>query len=195
MELLVYKITNLITSKIYVGVTQKSLAQRWAQHKSQVTYVGKSNRKICRFLHTSMKKHGIDNFTIEVIDTAKDLIELYKKETEYILKLNSLAPNGYNLKLSDNPRYCSPYTRKLLSEQLSGEKNGMFGKKGSEKQKQFILAYNKSRSLGGIRHDKKYNKFCVRCTFEGKRHSLGYYDSLEKAQEVLATFKQERNLK
>ena len=46
-----------------------------------------------------MRKYGLDNFKIEVIDdTAKDIQELGKLERKYIKLYNSTDPNyGYNI--------------------------------------------------------------------------------------------------
>jgi group I intron endonuclease len=104
-----------------------------------------------------MKKHGPENFKIEVIESCSSREELNKKEAYYISSLNSMAPNGYNLRPGGNVRSgVSEETRKLLSEKLSGSGNGMFGKKGSEKQRQWIIEYNKKpRSKDFIENCKK----------------------------------------
>lgn len=146
--MLIYKITNAINNKVYVGQTIKDLKIRWSQHKSQTRYVGQNcNRKICRYLHTSMKKYGIENFFIEIIETCQNIGELNSKEVYWIKKLNSLAPNGYNLNYGGDNKKHSERTKKLLSEKLSGKNNGMFGKKGSQKQKDWLADYNKNKVI------------------------------------------------
>ncbi len=146
--MLIYKITNLINNKIYIGQTVKTLEQRWKQHICQTRYVGgNSNRKICRYLHTSIAKHGSDNFKIEVIDWATNETELNYKEWLWIHKLNSLSPNGYNLRIGGNKKTISESTRKLLSSRLSGKNNPMYGEKGSENQKKWLKKYNSERVI------------------------------------------------
>lgn len=45
-----------------------------------------------------MRKYGIENFTIEQIDSANSIIKLGELERYYIEKYNSQDPNiGYNL--------------------------------------------------------------------------------------------------
>lgn len=145
--MLIYKITNLLDGKVYVGQTVKSLSQRWCQHLSQVRYVGdRNNRRICRYLHTAMRLYGPENFKIEEIAGANSESELNYLEYLWICKLDCLAPNGYNLRPGGNVRRgVSSETRKLLRELNLGSKNGMYGRSGSQKQKEWIRSYNTSR--------------------------------------------------
>lgn len=91
--MIIYKITNLINHKIYIGLTTTSLSRRWSAHIRDM----KNNDE--RHLYSSMRKYGIENFKIESIDeTAKNLVELGKLERQYISQFNSRNPNiGYNL--------------------------------------------------------------------------------------------------
>ena len=91
---IIYKITNNITNKNYIGETTRTLSARWRQHKTRAK--DDNNRT---YLYLSMRKHGIENFSIEVIEECDDL-ERFERETHYIKTLNTLAPNGYNLILS-----------------------------------------------------------------------------------------------
>ncbi|HBI02313.1 MAG TPA: hypothetical protein DDY18_11905, partial [Flavobacterium sp.] len=97
--MIVYKITNLINGKLYVGQTIRSLQERWKDHCS-----GNSR---CLAIKAAIDKYGPENFTIEQIDQASDLKDLNKKEGDWIIQMNSLSPNGYNLKTGgDQPRLC-----------------------------------------------------------------------------------------
>jgi group I intron endonuclease len=77
---------------IYIGQTIISVECRWKNHK-------KSSKKLDYYLYRSMRKYGIENFTVEQIDIANSLEELNFLEQKYIKELNSLSPNGYNLAL------------------------------------------------------------------------------------------------
>jgi len=121
---------------VYVGQTIKTIQTRWIQHVSQTRYVGSGcNRKICRYLHQAMVKYGIDQFVIEVIDGANSRSELNYREQHWIYRLNSLAPNGYNLRQGGGSREVSQATKDLLSLKLSGAGNPMYGTKRSDKAK------------------------------------------------------------
>jgi len=81
--MVIYKTTNLINKKIYVG---KSL-------KNKNSYMGSGT-----ILNKAIKKYGKDNFIKEIIDYADTLEELNAKEIYWIEKLNSTEKKiGYNI--------------------------------------------------------------------------------------------------
>ena len=87
----IYKITNNKNNKCYIGVTTKNDPnERWKGHK----YSFKSGTG-CPLLMKAFNKYGEDSFKFEVIIICFD-DDLYNYEKEYILKYNSLVPNGYN---------------------------------------------------------------------------------------------------
>lgn len=92
----IYKITNIITNKMYVGYTSQSLSNRFASHKWEAlntTYEENKSRLYC-----SIRKYGVENFVIEPIIEFNEKEQDWKKlEQYYIKKLNTLSPNGYNL--------------------------------------------------------------------------------------------------
>jgi group I intron endonuclease len=107
----IYKITNKIDSKIYIGQTKNDLEERWKQHRRK-----NSN---CRYISYAFKKYGIDNFKFELIcisfDEKLDEIEKY-----YIKKFDCLVPNGYNLREGGNTSKHNEETKKRISESLKG---------------------------------------------------------------------------
>jgi GIY-YIG catalytic domain len=85
----IYRITNLINNKKYIGITVNTIQHRFNQHaKSKTTIVGKAIHKYKRC-----------NFKIECIHTVLEEKEALSIETKEIKANNSLVPNGYNLKL------------------------------------------------------------------------------------------------
>jgi len=88
----IYKITNKLTNKCYIGETKKSNPElRWNEHKSKIEKgIG------CPALQDAVKKYGIEKFKFEILIICFDE-DRYKFEKEYIKKYNSIAPNGYNL--------------------------------------------------------------------------------------------------
>lgn len=91
----IYKITNLINNKIYIGQTVQKPNSRWQKHLSDAK-IGST----CP-IHLAIKKYGKNNFKFEVIDGALSQSELDYKEIHNIYKFNSLSPKGYNLKLGN----------------------------------------------------------------------------------------------
>lgn len=85
---IIYKITNSINDKVYIGQTRMSLPARWSKHKQ---IAQKSNKG----LYGAMQKYGIENFKIEEIIRC-EIEKLNELEVFYIKKYNSFY-NGYNL--------------------------------------------------------------------------------------------------
>lgn len=104
----VYKVTNNINGKIYVG-----------QHKSTVldeSYWGSGV-----LIRRSQEKYGLENFTIEILEWCSSKEDLDSKEIYWIKELNSTDPAvGYNIGFGG--RSCGDH---------HGELNPMYGKKHS----------------------------------------------------------------
>ena len=90
--MIVYKITNLINNKIYVGKTTKSINKRFSEHVKE-----SKNLLSKRYLCSAIRKYGKENFSIETIQLCESIEKLNKSEIYWIKELNSKAPNGYNL--------------------------------------------------------------------------------------------------
>ena len=89
----IYKITNLINNKIYIGKTIRNIQERWNEHVSRAL-----NSEDNTHLHNAIKKYGKENFTIEVIDSTEDYEKLNELEIYYIELYGSTDPTiGYNL--------------------------------------------------------------------------------------------------
>lgn len=89
----VYKITNIINKKCYVGITTRCISKRFKEHIEAGLYDKTKNSP----LHSSIKKYGKNCFKVDVLYTATDFIELCRMEQYYIKELNTMIPNGYNL--------------------------------------------------------------------------------------------------
>lgn len=90
---LIYLITNKINNKKYVGKTERSLQERWEEHKRHIYTVNYP-------LYLAMRKYGLENFSIEVIENNIPSELINEKEICYIQKYKSLTEeNGYNVSL------------------------------------------------------------------------------------------------
>ncbi len=86
--MLIYKATNRINGKVYVGqTTSDNLRIRIGRHMSYGT----------QYFPRALRQYGIESFTFEIIDRASTQPELNAKEKQWIAALNSMCPNGYNL--------------------------------------------------------------------------------------------------
>lgn len=114
--MIIYKITNKINGKMYVGQTVQTLDDRWSDHSrpSKGRHVNRSA------IASAIRKYGKENFIIEIIDDAKNTAELNIKEMTYIKALNTLSPHGYNLKLGGESKACHEETKIKISKTLKG---------------------------------------------------------------------------
>jgi hypothetical protein len=98
---IIYKVTNIINNKIYIGQTIRGINKRKAIHIYRAL---KKIEKNCYF-HNAIRKYGIESFKWEIV--WKGAVKfLNKKEIEYIKKYKSyfIYNKGYNLtRGGDNP--------------------------------------------------------------------------------------------
>ena len=87
----IYKITNTITKKVYIGLSN-DIEQRWKTHKKR--YKIESDKEYEKYLYRSFRKYGLEAFTFEVIEECPPE-ELSNREIYWISYYDSYA-NGYN---------------------------------------------------------------------------------------------------
>ena len=155
--MILYKITNKINGMIYIGITTKSLNQRWKAHLNWAKFAKPYK------LHEALNVFGAENFIIEQVDTTEDYEKLKTLEKQYIKNINCKYPNGYNLtsggqgvlgiKFSDE-------TRKKLSDAAKRRGNSAMitteaikkssvartGKKRTKMQKQLMSKNRKGKA-------------------------------------------------
>jgi group I intron endonuclease len=90
MSSYIYKITNTITEKVYIGYTSSTVENRWLQHKNNALKQ-ESNRKF----YNAIRKYGTDVWTIEVISETITVNEAKEQEIAFI-ELYDSYHNGYN---------------------------------------------------------------------------------------------------
>lgn len=93
----IYKVTNSVTGKVYIGQTVRNIEIRWKEHVRHS--LNKNNNERTYYFHRAIKKYGQENFTIESIeDCENDLLD--EREMFWIKFYNSFDPDyGYNLTL------------------------------------------------------------------------------------------------
>lgn len=87
----IYKITNKVNNKIYIGCS-KNIEHRWNAHKSEAFISGKPQYDYS--IHKAFRKYGLENFLFEIIElTDKD--NLFEREVYWINFYDSYN-TGYN---------------------------------------------------------------------------------------------------
>ena len=99
----IYQIKNKINNKIYVGKTLETIEKRWKEHCND--YLKKKTEK--RPLYIAMKKYGIENFFIEVIEECfpEDINERERYWIEYLGSFKE----GYNATLGGDGKHYLDY--------------------------------------------------------------------------------------
>ena len=114
MKGIIYKITNDINDKVYVGKTLLTLEERFRQHCNDSQKTLKEKRP----LYSAMKKYGIEHFSISLIEKV-DILELSNREKYWIQQFNSFH-FGYNATLGGEGTQKYSYDE-MVQEFISGK--------------------------------------------------------------------------
>jgi hypothetical protein len=151
--MIIYRATNLINGKVYIGKTIYSIRYRKKQHKTD------SKNKINNMVfHKAIRKYGFENFKWSIIDTAENEAELNKKEIYWIAEYKKThivynMTNGGNGLSGYRP---TKETREKISKKLKGRPSKKKGKKLSketcQKMSQSKIGNTNSK---GVKHTKE----------------------------------------
>jgi group I intron endonuclease len=166
----IYKITNLVNNKVYIGSSIDCYRRLEFEHKK-----GTASNTL---LQRAITKYGINNFRFEIIEcclsqdtdilTKQYLVERESNWIEYFDALN--RSRGYNIE--------SP-TLNIRSEESK--------LKISRTQRNQVKKHNTS-GVVGVRWDKERQKYVVTQSRNNRTYHLGRFSSLEKAQEIYLEF-------
>ena len=153
----VYKITNKINNKIYIGSHQtKDLNDG---------YMGSG-----KYIRSAIQKYGVDNFTKEIMFVFNSSEEMYAKEAE-LVNLNFLSEeNTYNLKVGgfggwdhenlDSEKQRAKCIKSNIKQKWLSENESSW-KGNDNKSKAASENLKNAHKLGKIKYD----------TFTGKTHT------------------------
>ena len=88
----IYKITNKVNGKVYIGKTEETVEKRFKQHLSEYLKERSKNRPLYR----AMQKYGKENFEVCTLEETNNSSE---REIFWIEFYSSYS-NGYNADLS-----------------------------------------------------------------------------------------------
>lgn len=100
----IYKITNQINNKVYIGKTEDTIEKRFKEHCKASTKTKEKHRP----LYAAMKKYGVENFTVELIEKVKLEDSLEERECYWIDYFNSFK-EGYNATRGGDGRHYADY--------------------------------------------------------------------------------------
>jgi group I intron endonuclease len=160
----IYIITNKINNHSYVGMTSKTLQNRWSLHKAD------ARRNKPWILHKAIRKYGEDNFTITLLEetSVTSLEELGKIEQQWIEKLSP----EYNMTSGGEGH---------TGIKMLGERNGMFNRKHTEESKEKMRENRKGK---GSQPGELNARFGKPGTFLGKKHTEDTKIKMRKPKSV-----------
>lgn len=157
---IIYKATNLVNGKVYIGQTIRSLDERVRQHINDTNAMKDSFA-----FHSAIRKYGEDNFRWEVIDKAYSSRELDEKEVFWI--------KYYHSYISDDE--CNGYNMTIGGNVFRGKDNPFYGKTHSEESREKIRKSKIGQGIGNQyakgKHTGKDNVMyrpIVQLTMDGK---------------------------
>ena len=87
----IYKITNILNGKTYIGQSI-NIEKRWEQHKYEA--FNKNQQQYNYTLHRAFRKYGLNNFSFDVLEEC--LEEQLDKKEIYWIKFFDCYHDGYN---------------------------------------------------------------------------------------------------
>lgn len=161
----VYKITNLINNKCYIGSSSR-VEKRWQQHKNDAFNI--NNNQYNYPLYQAFRKYKIENFKFEILkNDFQNREEMENYEHLMIIYYNSLSPCGYNQTLNtQNKAIASENTKKYITS--ISQKCALVDK--NENILQIFKSYHEAAEALGYDRDSRATS--VRRVCKGEQGSL-----------------------
>ena len=142
--MIIYKMTNKVNGKVYIGQTTRELDERTKEHIRHNEII----------VDKAIQKYGIENFTVEQIDLAVNIDELNQKEMYWIEHYDCITPKGYNQCYGGN-NTCGYHHKEESKQKMSikksqnyiGEGNPFYNKTHSEESRKKM-----SEARKGLKH-------------------------------------------
>lgn len=136
----IYKVTNTINNKVYIGFTSCDPEKRWQEHVYASKYTD------CKF-YRAIRKYGIDKFTMRETYSGEDRGIVLNME-QYFVKENNSFLNGYNSTEGGSSYEFTPEVKAKISKSVKA----YFESLNKDKKRQTAA---KRRSQWRIHHKNK----------------------------------------
>ncbi len=128
--MIVYLVRNLRNGKGYVGQTQRTLDDRWAEHVHNALKMKKEMP-----IYAAIRKHGVESFEVTILQECLSPEELDQAEKRWIDELGTYS-RGYNATKGGHGISGYKHTedaKRRMSEARRGPKNHNYGKNWGKK--------------------------------------------------------------
>ena len=192
MKSVIYKITNLVNNKIYIG-SAKTHNTRRNQHFSALKLNYHSNPH----LQNAVNKYGLENFTFEILEYCPEE-NLIKRETEIVHELDARNPNiGYNILDPTNNRLGLKHSEesKLKMKESALKYFRLNGsRKHSKETKQKMSEAAKGKTISEETRKKFYDRMRGKNIgkdnpFYGKTHTKETIDKIKQTNGWIKNYK------
>ena len=132
-----YKLTNKLTGKEYIGPSVNPVSQRVSRH-AYAARNSKGNMPIT----CAIKKYGIENFSVQTLVRCPDYEYLLDLEAKAIVRFNTRVPVGYNVTAGGRGGRvpCSQEKRERISAATQGRIPWNYGKRNPETERRYAQA-------------------------------------------------------
>lgn len=152
--MIIYRATNTVNNKVYIGQTINTLEYRKTRHCKGAF---NNTQERCSAFWKALCKYGIENFEWSVIAEATTQEELNALEIRFIAEFNCISPNGYNLQAGGHSGLHHESSKRKISEAHKGKvvsietrqkiSDAHKGKKLSEEHKKKISDGNRGKII------------------------------------------------
>ena len=112
----IYQITNNINGKKYIGLTYlDDPIERWKKHLREI-----KSHQDKRPLYDAMKKHGIENFTFQVLEET----DFPEEREQYYIQLFQTFGKGYNATLGGDGHKTAFSTEESIQQLVALHQSG-----------------------------------------------------------------------
>ena len=162
--MIIYKITNKVNGKIYIGQTIKMLEERW---------IGHCKNKRGKLLYRAIKKYKKESFTKEELFQCDSKEELNNLEQICISYYESLVPNGYNISIGGNaPMVNRKHTKKTKQQiSITMKSKDVSHLHSEESMNKRVEAFKRNGKLKGIARTEKVKRK-ISLANSGKNHGM-----------------------
>ena len=158
----IYLIENNFNNKLYVGLSE-NINRRFSEHCKPCT-------RWKSIISNSITKYGRENFELIYLEKCDSLDEANKREIYWIKTLNTLSPNGYNLRKGGR---AGGSPTEEVRQKMSESRKKITGWKHSEETKRKIALGNKGKVVSEKTRKKISDAAKQRTTnsMQGRKHS------------------------
>lgn len=182
-QFFIYKITNLINNKIYIGQTNNS-KRRWRHHKKDA-----QNPIPNQIIGFAIKKYGVNNFTFQILENEKynTREEANLAEERIIEKFNARDKLiGYNIRPGGNVSNQSQETKEKIRQSML-KLNIKLTEEAKEKLSKDRMG--SGNPMFGTQHSKEHKEKISNAMIGDKNHFYGKEHTEETKQKISQALK------